>query len=75
MIEKRFGIGGFFGKAEVDEEVAKLNFAFRSNQTGPHPPSNNWAELESIERIIEIGVKHGISALEVRTDTDFSIKN
>ena len=34
MLEKRFGIGGYFGKGNEDVDLAKLNFAIRSNQIG-----------------------------------------
>ena len=74
-MEKRFGIGGFFGKRNEDGNLAELNFAIRSNQVGQQAPSNNCAELEAIERIIEIGVIHGIPELEIRKDSGFCIKN
>ena len=73
-MEKRFGIGGFFGKRNEDGNLAELNFAIRSNQVGQQAPSNNCAELEAIERIIEIGMIHEISELEIRTDSEFCIK-
>ena len=72
--EKRFGIGGFFCKRNEDRNLAELNFAIRSNQVGQQAPSNNCAELEAIERIIEIGMIHEISELEIRTDSEFCIK-
>ena len=58
LFDKRFGIGGFFGKRNEDMDLARLNFAIRSNQIGQQAPSNNCAELEAIEIIIEIGVVH-----------------
>merc|ERR1712215_599650 len=39
-MEKRFGIGGFFGKRNEDGSLAELNFAIRSNQVGQQAPSN-----------------------------------
>ena len=74
LFEKRFGIGGFFGKRNEDMDLARLNFAIRSHQIGQQAPSNNCAELEAIERIIEIGVVHGIPKLEIKTDSEILYK-
>ena len=75
LLEEGFGIVGHFGKGNEEEDVAKLTFALRSNQIGPYAPSNNCVKLEAIERIVMIGVEHGISVLEIRTDSEFCIKN
>ena len=42
LLEKKIGIGGYFGKGYEDGDLAKLNFA---NQIGQQAPSNNHAEL------------------------------
>ena len=75
LLEEGFGIVGYFGKGNEEEDVAKLIFALRYNQFGPYAPSNNCAELEAIEKIVDIGVVRGISGLEIRTDLEFSITN
>ena len=75
LLEKRFGIGGYFGNGNEEGDLAKLNFAIRSNQIGQQAPSNNFVELEAMERIVEIGVVHGIPELEIRTDSELCIKN
>ncbi len=74
VFEKRFGLGGFFEEEWKDRELAKLNFALRSNETGPNP-SNNVAELKAIEKIVDIGVKHNVSVIEIGTDSNFCLKN
>ena len=55
-------------------DLARHNFAIRSNQIGQQAPSNNCAELEAIERIKEIGVVHGIPELEIKTDSEILYK-
>ena len=74
IFEKRFGLGGFFEEEWKDKELAKLNFALRSNEKGPNP-SNNVAELKAIERIIRLSVEHKVAMVYIGTDSNFCIRN